>query len=483
MKTNLAATGVFVISALLLFGAGLFLIGDRQNAFSHHHDFYTEMSNVNGLAPGSKVRVSGFDAGEVTSLQIPDRPSGKFRIKLHVDKKLNNLIREDSLVTVESNGLVGDKFLLIHDGTDESPEAKSGDTLPSKEQIEISAMLEKASGVMDQASATIDDVHIKLGLALDNANRILVDARGGKGTVGMLLNDEVTAAQVKQVVTNADQASANLNQASVQAKQVVANAEQASVQVKQIVADVQSRNLPAKMDDTLINLRQSSAQVNDTLTEALGPDRSGTDAGGNIRETLSNVNLATANLADDTEALKHEFFFRGFFKKRGFYSLQGLTPEEYRSNAFFDKNSNYRAWLNGDDFARDANGTEILSPTGRLMIAQVLGNLDDSAINQPMVIEGYSTQSSPVDQLVLSRAHMLLVAHYLELHFHLSSKNIGVMPLNATPPPLAGKSNWDGACIVILAGKDQAKRLDAKHNQQPHSGTAEPIATSALRPR
>ena len=469
MKTNLAATGVFVISALLLFGAGLFLIGDRQNAFSHHHDFYTEMSNVNGLAPGSKVRVSGFDAGEVTSLQIPDRPSGKFRIKLHVDKKLNNLIREDSLVTVESNGLVGDKFLLIHDGTDESPEAKSGDTLPSKEQIEISAMLEKASGVMDQASATIDDVHIKLGLALDNANRILVDARGGKGTVGMLLNDEVTAAQVKQVVTNADQASANLNQASVQ--------------VKQIVADVQSRNLPAKMDDTLINLRQSSAQVNDTLTEALGPDRSGTDAGGNIRETLSNVNLATANLADDTEALKHEFFFRGFFKKRGFYSLQGLTPEEYRSNAFFDKNSNYRAWLNGDDFARDANGTEILSPTGRLMIAQVLGNLDDSAINQPMVIEGYSTQSSPVDQLVLSRAHMLLVAHYLELHFHLSSKNIGVMPLNATPPPLAGKSNWDGACIVILAGKDQAKRLDAKHNQQPHSGTAEPIATSALRPR
>jgi hypothetical protein len=57
-----------------------------------------------------------------------------------------------------------------------------------------------------------------------------------------------------------------------------------------------------------------------------------------------------------------------------------------------------------------------------------------------MVIEGYSTQTSPVEQLVLSRAHMLLVAHYLELHFHLNSKNIGVMPLNATPPPSAGKS-------------------------------------------
>jgi phospholipid/cholesterol/gamma-HCH transport system substrate-binding protein len=469
MKTNLAATGVFVISAVLLFGAGLFLIGDRENAFSHHHDFYTEMSNVNGLAPGSKVRVSGFDAGEVTSLQIPDRPSGKFRIKLHVDKKLNNLIREDSVVTVGSDGIVGDKFLLIHDGSDQSPEAKSGDTLPSKEPVEISAMLEKASGVLDQASTTIGDVHIKLNLALDNADRILADARSGKGTVGMLLNDQVTAAQVKQAVTNADQTSANLNQASVQ--------------VKQIVADVQSRNLPEKMDDSLISLRHASAQVNDTLTEALGPDHFGTDAGGNIRDSLSNVNQATSNLADDTEALKHEFFFRGFFKKRGFYSLQGLTPEQYRSNAFFDRNSNYRAWLSGDDFAKDAKGNEILSPAGRLMVAQVLGNLDDSAINQPMVIEGYSTQTSPVEQLVLSRAHMLLVAHYLELHFHLNSKNVGVMPLNATPPASAGKSTWDGACIVILAGNDQTKRLDAKRHEEQRNGAAEPIATSALQPR
>jgi len=483
MKTNLAATGVFVISAVLLFGAGLFLIGNGQDAFSHHHNFYTEMSNVNGLAPGSKVQVSGFDAGDVTSLQIPTHPSGKFRIKLHVDEKLNHLIREDSLVSVESDGIVGDKFLLIHDGSDQSPEAKSGDTLPSKEPVEISAMLEKVNGIMDQASgvihqasATIGDVHIKLNLALDNAdlaldntNGILADARNGKGTVGMLLNDQATADQVKQVVANAVQASANLNQASVQ--------------VKQIVTEVQSRNLPAKMDDTLINLRHASAQVNDTLTEALGPDHFGTDAGGNIRDSLSNVNQATSNLADDTEALKHEFFFRGFFKKRGFYGLQGLTPEQYRSNASFDKNSNYRAWLNGDDFAKDSKGNEILSAAGRLMVAQVLGNLDDSAINQPMVIEGYSTQASGLDQLVLSRSHMLLVAHYLELHFHLNSKNIGVMPLNATPPPAAGKSTWDGACIVILAGNDQAKRLDAKRHEEQRGGAAEPIATSAVQPR
>jgi phospholipid/cholesterol/gamma-HCH transport system substrate-binding protein len=118
MRSHLAAAGAFVIFALLLFSAILFLIGDRHKAFSHHNDFYTDLIDVNGIPLGAKVRVSGFEAGQVTGIQIPDHPSGKFRLKLLVDNKLHKLIRTDSLVTVESDGLVGDRFLLIHGGTD-----------------------------------------------------------------------------------------------------------------------------------------------------------------------------------------------------------------------------------------------------------------------------------------------------------------------------------------------------------------------------
>jgi phospholipid/cholesterol/gamma-HCH transport system substrate-binding protein len=452
MKINYTVVGVFVLSAVLLFSIGLFLIGNRQKAFAHHVDFFTVLNDVNGISPGSKIRVSGFDAGQVTGLEIPNLPSDKFRLKLHVDSKLHRLIRDDSFVTVESDGLVGDKFLLIHEGTDQAHEAASGTTLPAKEQIELSAVIEKMTGVMDRANVAIGDITTKADTTLDaitttvnNTNGIVTGIRSGKGTVGMLLNDQQTANAAKNAVANVQQASVNLNQVTVQARQVM--------------TDLQSRDLFGKTEATLNNtkdasrqLAHASQQINLTLNDALGPDRSGENAAQNIRETLSNVNLATANMADDTEALKHEFFFRGFFRKRGYYSLQDLTPEQYRSNSYFNNERNRRAWLKAADaFGKDSNGNEVLSPAGEQEINQVIGAAKDSAIDQPIIVEGYSDQASAANEMVTSRSRSLIVARYLEKHFHLSAKNIGVMPLNSTAPPASGKDSWDGACIVLVA--------------------------------
>jgi phospholipid/cholesterol/gamma-HCH transport system substrate-binding protein len=414
MKNNYAAIGTFVLVAIVLFSIGLFLIGDRQKAFSHHTDYYTELADVNGLATGSKVRVDGYDAGQVEKLQIPDRPSGKFRLKLRIDDKLRNLIRTDSLVSVESDGLVGDKFILIHNGSDAQPEAADGSTLAGKEPIEISAVIAKATGIMDQASATIGDMKGRLDVALDtvtgtvkNANGLVDDARHGKGPVGELLNDQQTADQIKQTVANVTQASDHINQMSLQAGQ--------------LVSDLQSRNLPAKIDDTVNHARsasqqldQASKQVNSTLSDALGPDSTGVTAGENIRESLANVNLATANVADDTEALKHGFFFRGYFKKRGFYSLQDLAPEQYRTNAYFQSPANHRAWLDAIAFTTDASGKTVLSPAGQQQIDDAVGSLKNIILDHPLVIEGYSTDEPPAQQIIESRSHSLLVAHYLE---------------------------------------------------------------------
>jgi phospholipid/cholesterol/gamma-HCH transport system substrate-binding protein len=452
MKINYAVVGVFVLSAALLFSVGLFLIGDRQKAFAHHVDFFTALNDVNGISPGSKVRVSGFEAGEVTAIEIPDRPSDKFRVKLHVDSKLHRLIRDDSFVTVESDGLVGDKFLMIHEGSDQEPEAAIGATLPAKEPIELSAVIAKATGVMDQANAAIVDIKVEVDRTLDaitttvhNANGIVTGIRSGKGMAGMLLNDQQTATAAKNAVGNVQQAATNLNQVTVQAKQVM--------------ADLQSRDLFGKAEATLNNakdasrqLSQASQQINLTLTNALGPDWSGENAGQNIRETLSNLNLATANMADDTEALKHEFFFRGFFKKRGYYSLKDLTPDQYRSNSYFNSQRNRRTWLNAADaFGKDSDGNEVLSAAGKQEIDQVIGATKNSVIDQPIIVEGYSNQASAANEMVTSRSRSLIVARYLEKRFHLSANNIGVMPLNATPPPSSGKNSWDGACIVLVA--------------------------------
>jgi phospholipid/cholesterol/gamma-HCH transport system substrate-binding protein len=110
-------------------------------------------------------------------------------------------------------------------------------------------------------------------------------------------------------------------------------------------------------------------------------------------ETLPDVNLATANLADDTEALKHEFLFRGFFKKRGFYSLSELTPEEYRADSLFQNARNERFWLGPESFTQDQNGTQLLSSEGQAQIDRTVGSAKDEITDRPIVVEGYSTDS------------------------------------------------------------------------------------------
>lgn len=461
MKRSPLATGLFVAVTIALFTIGLFLIGDRNKAFNRHVDYETYMMDVEGLAPGAKVRVSGYDAGQITRIDIPSHPSAKFRIVMHVEDRLRPLIRTDSVVSVESDGLVGDKFLLIQAGSDQAALAPPDATLKSKEQIEISAILAKVTGLLDQANGTIADVTKRIDGTLDaltgtinNANGIVTGVRNGKGTVGMLVSDERTAQQVRDAVANTKQATAGVDQITDKANQLVDHA-------NQMVNDLQSRNLPEKTEQALNNvksataqLNQASTQLNTALTGALSPDASGIDAQENIRESLSNVNKATANLADDTEALKHEFLFRGFFRKRGFYTLSNLSPEQYRAEPLFSNSANTRTWLAASSlFVTLTDGKESLTPAGRAAVDSFGSASRDTLIGTALVIEGYASEASPANQLLLSKSRASLIKRYLEQHFQINPTDIGVVALNATPPPTTGKTSWDGVCIVVLAKK------------------------------
>jgi phospholipid/cholesterol/gamma-HCH transport system substrate-binding protein len=83
-RERLAAVGAFVIGGLLLFAAGLFLIGNRRMLFTDTFRVYAEFKQVAALDTGAKVRVSGVDAGEVEEIRVPEGPSGRFRVRMRV---------------------------------------------------------------------------------------------------------------------------------------------------------------------------------------------------------------------------------------------------------------------------------------------------------------------------------------------------------------------------------------------------------------
>jgi phospholipid/cholesterol/gamma-HCH transport system substrate-binding protein len=476
MRIHSWAIGLFLVLGVGFFTAILFLIGSRQDLFGKHVEFYAEFSDTGGLPRGAQVRVSGIEAGEVKSIEIPASPASKFRLKLQVRANARGLIRTDSLVSIRTEGIVGDKFVFIREGTGTAPEAPDGATLPSKEPFDLGAALEKGSALLDKSSALVEnlqgsvtDLHGRLDIALnsvtrtvdhvdglvtvvqpdirkmasnasqitDTINAIVSDLNAGKGPAGLLLKDEATRKQLQVTLSNAQQATLNLSDASARADR--------------ILADVQSRDLASKAQAILVNVQSMSEQLNQTIKGALGPDNMGEDGATNIRETLSNLNRGTANLAEDTEALKHEFFFRGFFKKRGFYNLEELSPAEYLKACQRENGCGSRTWLDAANlFATGGNGALQLDETGRHAIDGAVAPVVDSLPDHLVIVEGYSGTGTPDQQFVTSRRRADLVREYLEAHFHLIHSDVGIVPLRDKPPHCAGRDNWNGVAIVVF---------------------------------
>ncbi len=474
--------GLFIVLGLGLFTGILFLIGNREEAFSRHLDVYSEFTNLSGLATGAKVRVSGMDAGEIKKIGIPNSPSAKFRLELRIEKKLNAMVREDSVVSIETDGVVGDKFISVKKGTEQAAEAKSGSTLPSKEPLDIAALMEKGSALLNDlhgtvagVNSTITDIRGRANVALDTVTRtvnhtdglivgvrpglnkivsngsqitgtvntLVSDLSDGKGAAGLLLRDEAAKQQLHSTLTNAEQASANLDQASAR--------------VNETVADFQSRKLIANAQVTLNNVQSLSRELDVSVKDALAQDVMGEDGASNIRQTLSNLNRGTTNIAEDAEALKHNFFFRGFFKKRGFYNIDDVTPEEYLKACARQKHAGTRKWLQAANLVVIENGgQEQLSEAGRLQIDSELSPMVEALPGYMIIVEGYSRNGSPDQQFVISRRRADLVRQYLEVHFHVRHSDVGIVPLLNTPPQSSGRGSWDGAAIMLL--KADAKK-------------------------
>jgi phospholipid/cholesterol/gamma-HCH transport system substrate-binding protein len=298
-------------------------------------------------------------------------------------------------------------------------------------------MMKQVGGKLNRALHAITST-------VNNADDVVVGLKEGKGPAGMLLRDEDTAERLRQTVEDARQAASALNHTSSQADA--------------LVSDLRSRDLGQKADDAIVSARSAaqhidatSQQLHQTLTEVLGPDEQGEDAARNIQQSLSNLNQATGNMAEDTEALKHNFFFRGFFKRRGYYNLTNLKADQYRHDKVFANSDNRREWLTADDLFQPAsNGLEMLSLAGKKRIDAVAAQLGDSLVAGSIVVEGYSAPQDHDEQFALSRDRTILVSQYLHTHFHLDSRNIGVVSLKELPPPGLHKDKWDGVCMVIL---------------------------------
>jgi phospholipid/cholesterol/gamma-HCH transport system substrate-binding protein len=263
----------------------------------------------------------------------------------------------------------------------------------------------------------------------------------------MLLRDEKMAGQIRETMSDVQSMTSNLNQASAG--------------VNSLVADVQQRQFPQKLDDTITQIRSASSQANETidqvhqsLAQALGPDANGVTAGENISQSLTNINIATGNMVDDTEALKHNFLLKGFFNHRGYYNLTSLSPPEYRRSSLIANSRSSRVWLRAESiFRQGTNGSAELTEDGKRAIDAAVSSFGNSVFKHPLVVEGYSDAATSADELAGSYARAQIVRNHIEARFPFTANNVGVMPLSQTPPPGLEHDRWSGVCVLVALTK------------------------------
>ena len=219
-----------------------------------------------------------------------------------------------------------------------------------------------------------------------------------------------------------------------------------------LLSDLSSRQIPQKAGELVDHLRDSAQRIHQITSDISKPDRRGMSAGEHIRSSLINVNAATVNLADVTEAANHNFLLRGFFNERGYYSLADISPDEYRRDGAFTNRSNRRIWLPGPELFQNGSNGEELSERGKALLHAGLTQAGESFAGRPIIIEGYANGGIPADQLRLSSSRAMAVRQYVQEQFEIDPKNLGVVPMRGAPPKELGRASWDGVCIVVLLG-------------------------------
>ena len=191
--------GLFVAGGLALFVIVIFIIGKQKNLFNPVYTLSSTFYNVSGLQIGNNIRFSGINIGTVDNIKIIN--DSTVWVDMSIKKEVQKFIKTDSEVIIGSEGLIGDRLLIITQGGADAAMASEGQQLMSKEPIETDAIM--ASLQITASNAEI----ISQQLA-----EIMININGGNGTLGKLIQDTTIAENLNQTIVNLKKSSKGLGE-------------------------------------------------------------------------------------------------------------------------------------------------------------------------------------------------------------------------------------------------------------------------------
>jgi len=207
-----ARLGSFIVLTLAILAAGVFIIGSKQYLFSSTYQLKAQFDNVAGLSSGADVEVGGVHSGTVLRIDLPHIPTGKVTVVMELTKSTREIIKQDSVASIETEGVLGNQYLAVSFGSQGTPGVHDGDTIASLPPLVVSDLFKKASSILDSSKQAIANTTE----ATAHLSSLTAKIDAGDGTVGALVND-------KQVYNNLEQTTAGLQKTVDEAQVGVAS--------------------------------------------------------------------------------------------------------------------------------------------------------------------------------------------------------------------------------------------------------------------
>ena len=199
--------GAFILLTLLILAVGIFIIGSKQYLFASTYELKTQFKNVAGLSEGADVLIGGVHSGTVQSINLPTRAGDQITVTLLLKAATRQIVKQDSVASIQTEGLLGNEYVAVSFGGADKPQVKNGDFIASVPPLEMSALLDKANGILSQGQAAM----VNINQVSEHLKSVTAKVDNGDGTVGALVND-------KALYNNLNETSSNAKAATVSAK-------------------------------------------------------------------------------------------------------------------------------------------------------------------------------------------------------------------------------------------------------------------------
>jgi phospholipid/cholesterol/gamma-HCH transport system substrate-binding protein len=271
MKKNIShkvRLGIFISLGILIFILAIYFIGEKQQLFRSTFRLSGVFKDVAGLQVGNNVRLSGINVGTIDNISIISDTS--VRVIILVDENTRKFIKKDAVASIGSEGLMGNKVLVISPGTGGKKTIENDDVIATSQPTDIDEILVSLKTTIDNTARITGDLA-----------KISTNIESGQGTIGRLMMDKTWRQDIQSTIINLKEGSVGfstfmdktneLDSILVRLNKTIDNTSSITYDLSKITNNIQSgegmigkllmdQSMGQNLDSTLINLKNGLAE-------------------------------------------------------------------------------------------------------------------------------------------------------------------------------------------------------------------------------